>query len=176
MSDFISSITGFASKISASSSEEFASLALMGLIIAFYAFLILAIYIYTSFAFTAIAKKARHKKPWLAWIPIVGKPLLTSQIAKMKPWPIFFLILPAVALLFLLISPLFSIILFIISIPFIITFFVFYIIWQWKTFEAVGHPGWLVLFIFVNIVYFVFLGIVAWSDKDITGLKKRRRK
>lgn len=175
MTILISSINTLATEINTQLSEEFTDVAFIAGIIAFYAFFALAVYIYTSFAFMAIAKKARHKKPWLAWIPFIGKPILTSQIAKMNWWPILLLIIPAIALLTLPFSLLFSIVLFIISIPFVITFAVFYIIWQWKTFEAVGHPGWFVLFIFINIVYLVFLGIVAWSDNDITGNRRRRR-
>ncbi|MBS3088973.1 hypothetical protein J4402_04325 [Candidatus Pacearchaeota archaeon] len=155
--------------------EEFINTAFIAGIIAFYSFFVLAVYIYTSFAFMSIAKKARHKNPWMVWVPFIGKPLVTSQIAKMNPWPILLLILPAIALAALPFSILFSVILFIVAIPFVITFAVFYIIWQWKTFEAVGHPGWFVLFIFINLVYLVFLGIVAWSDRDVTGTKKRKR-
>lgn len=173
MTDFISTITGFSAEIS---SETIPNLALFSLIIAFYSIFILAIYVYTSFAFMAIAKKAKHPKPWLAWIPFVGKPILTSQIAKMHWWPILFLIPLAIAVLFLPIAPILGIVLILLAIPFSIAFLVFYIIWQWKTFEAVGHPGWFVLFIFVNIVYYIFLGIVAWSNENIIEPKGTRKK
>lgn len=172
MANPISTITGLATE----SSDVITSIFVVGVLIAFYAVLILAIYIYSSFAFMAIAKKAKHPKPWLAWIPWIGKPLLTSQIAKMHWWPILFIIPMFVALTFLPVAPILSIILIILAIPFSIVLFVFYIIWQWKTFEAVGHPGWFVLFIFVSIVYFVFLGIVAWSGKNIIEQKRARRK
>jgi hypothetical protein len=37
---------------------------------------------------------------------------------------------------------------------------------MWKTFEAVGRPGWWAIFMIIpilNIVYLVFLGIAAWG-------------
>lgn len=150
-------------------------------------------YVYTSIAYMFIGKKAKDKKPWFAWIPLVGKPLLTSRIAKMHWWPIlscflgiFFYIGGFLSLFYLSDnSPLASIILFLLAIflgiSCIIFFIVFLFIWRWKTFEAVGKPGWWVLLILVpfvgNIIFFIFLGIAAWSQEDkIEQIKKRRKK
>jgi hypothetical protein len=176
MTEIISKITGFATEISASSSDAISNLLVIGFFLIFYFVMVLAIYIYTSLAFMAIAKKAKHENPWLAWIPFVGKPLLSAQIAKMHWWPILFLIPVALAVLTSIAIPLIGALLILLAIPFWIAFSVFYIIWRWKTFEAVGHPGWFVLFVFVNIVYYIFLGIVAWSNENAIEQKRTRRK
>ena len=48
-------------------------------------FFAVGIYVYGSLAYMKIGQKAKDEKAWLAWIPLVGKPLLTARIAKM-PW------------------------------------------------------------------------------------------
>ena len=119
----------------------------------------IGIYVYSSLAYVAIGKKAKHKSPGIAWIPFVGKPLLTSQISEKPWWPILFLIgcfFTAIPLLGGAISS-----------AFLITFSVFFLIWNWKTYEKVGHPGWFALLFLVPIVGYVFLGIVAWSKESV---------
>jgi hypothetical protein len=111
----------------------------------------LLLYIYMSLAFMAIAKKNKQESPGLAWIPIVGPAIVAAKAAQMHWWPILLLIGAFVPV----IGGIFS-----------LAFAVFFVIWMWKTFEAVGKPGWWAIFMiipFVNIVYFVFLGIAAWS-------------
>ncbi len=113
----------------------------------------IAIYVYMSLAFMAIGKKTNYKTPALAWIPLVGPSLIASSAAKMHWWPILLLlgmIIPFLGGLMVL------------------AFWVFFIIWMWKTFEAVGKPGWWSIFQIIpilNIVWFIFLGIAAWSEK-----------
>jgi len=127
---------------------------LLAFIAAFLVLVILigiAIYIYTSFAFMKIAEKAKIKEKGIAWIPIVGKPLLASKIAKMHWWPILLLIGA--------------------GIPFVgwicgIAFAVFFVIWMWKTFETLKKPGWWAIFYIIpvlNIVWLIFIGIAAWG-------------
>lgn len=127
--------------------------ALLSAFMVFFLILALGLYIYSSLAFMALADKTKKKPSWIAWIPFVGKPLIASRIAKMHWWPILLLLLgflPAIG-----------------SIASIV-FIVFYFIWMWKTFEAVGKPGWWILLVLIPILgwvlYFVFLGIAAWSD------------
>jgi hypothetical protein len=113
----------------------------------------IGMYIYISLAFVAIAKKAKHPNPNLAWLPVVGSSLITSQIAKMPWWPIL--------LIFGMWIPFFGI-------ACIITFIVFSTIWMWKTFEKIGKPGaWAIIALipFINIAYFIFLGVAAWGKK-----------
>ncbi|MGV8151840.1 MAG: hypothetical protein ACP5OG_02070 [Candidatus Nanoarchaeia archaeon] len=108
----------------------------------------IAIYLFTSFAFMSIAKKARYSSPGLAWIPIVGPAIIASSVAKMHWWPILFLIgfwIPGIGGLFSL------------------AFTVFFIIWMWKTFEAIKKPGWWAIMLLIPIVSIVFLAIAAWS-------------
>jgi len=135
------------------------------------------LYVYTSFAFMAIAKRAKYSHPGIAWIPGVGPLIVTNRISGMHWWP-FLLFIGCV-------------------IPFISGFFsiaiwVFSIIWLWKTFEELKRPGWwaivppittvlgmilvligifLLPIMFVGfgiiligmILHLVFIGIAAWS-------------
>ena len=118
---------------------------------AFFAILTIAVYVYMSFAFMTIAKKNNQSSPGLAWIPLVGPSLVASKAAKMHWWPI------------LLIIGMF--------IPFLnfiagIIFTIFFVIWVWKMFEAVGRPGWwsiLQIIPFINIIWLILLGVAAWG-------------
>ena len=128
---------------------------------------VVGIYVYGSFAYMAIGKKAKDKKAWLAWIPIVGKPLLVSRIAKMPWWPVLFLL----GGIFIFV-PVFGIVVCWMS---SITFAVFFLIWRWKTYEKIGHPGWFSLLFLIPILGYVFLGIVAWNKENtIEPVKKRK--
>lgn len=108
----------------------------------------IAHYVYTSFAFIAIARKKNLDSPGIALIPLVGPPLIANKIAKMHWWPFLclaFLFIPLIGSIFVMV------------------FSVFYIIWMWKTFESLDKPGWWALFIFIFPVYLVLLGIAAWG-------------
>jgi uncharacterized membrane protein YhaH (DUF805 family) len=114
----------------------------------------IALYVYTSFAYMAIGRKAKLKTPGLAWIPGVGPLILAFQASKMHWWPWLLLIG--------------------VFIPFVnfiasIAFTVFAIIWQWKLLEAIRKPGWWILLNFIpilgTIIWLVLLGIAAWSKK-----------
>lgn len=120
-----------------------------GLLILFVIILI-AVYVYTSLAFTAIARKVKYPSPAIAWIPFIGPLLITSKTAKMHWWPILLLIL--------------------IPIPFLgsaamIAVMVFSILWLWKTYEKMRRPGWWALFNLIQPVGLIFIGIAAWSKK-----------
>lgn len=113
----------------------------------------IAFYIYTSFVYMAIGRKAGFSSPGLAWIPVVGPAIVASQVAEMHWWPILLLIGSFIP---------------VVNIIVILVFTIFFIIWMWKTFEAVGRPGWWAIFMIIpilNIVYLVFLGIAAWGGK-----------
>ncbi|MBI2448851.1 hypothetical protein HYV49_00990 [Candidatus Pacearchaeota archaeon] len=138
---------------------DFAALdGLVGFILAFFVFFIIlgiAIYIYTSFAYMSIARKTKTEPAGIAWIPLIGPSLIASKIAKMHWWPILLLIGFWI--------PFLNFVLF-------ITFTVFYFIWMWKTFEAVGKPGWWILFSLIpfagQIIFLVLLGVAAWSNSQ----------
>jgi len=140
--------------------EDFMAGGIGGAFIAFilaflliFAILLIAVYIYSSLAFMAIARKTKTGPAGIAWIPAVGPALIARKIAKMHWWPILLLIgfwIPFIGIALWLV------------------FGIFFVIWMWKTFEAVGKPGWWAIFIIipiVQIVFFVLLGIAAWSKK-----------
>ena len=139
-------------------------------------------YVYVSKAHISIAKKAKHKNPGLAWIPLVGPLLISLQIANMHWWPL--LLLPLIVLF--------------VGFPFIflgvsVLFIVFSTIWEFKMFKAVKKPGWWAIFTSVLsfvatipsylygleetpfffdvlsyiavIFWLIFIGIAAWSKK-----------
>jgi uncharacterized membrane protein YhaH (DUF805 family) len=124
---------------------------LMGAL-AFILIFAIALYIYSSLAFMAIAKKAGYPHPGIVWIPIIGTLIVTANIAKMHWWPILLLLLTWIPYA---------------GIVFSIAVLIFSIIWMWKTFEAVKKPGWWILLNFIplvgTIVFLILLGIAAWS-------------
>ncbi len=112
--------------------------------------IVVGVYIYTSFAFLAIARKVKFKHPKIAWIPAVGPLLIMSKTAKMHWWPILLLIgmvVPFIGSVALLILAVYS------------------VIWLWKTFEALKRPGWWAILCIIPVVNLIFIGIAAWSKK-----------
>jgi hypothetical protein len=122
---------------------------IMGMILLF-VIIAIVLYIYSSFAFMAIGKKAKLKSPGLAWIPAVGPTIISYQTSKMHWWPWLLIIgmfIPVIGFLFS------------------ITFAVFVVIWEWKMFERVKRPGWWALLCLIPVVNLVLYGIAAWSEK-----------
>ncbi|MBS3083668.1 hypothetical protein J4423_02585 [Candidatus Pacearchaeota archaeon] len=112
--------------------------------------IVFALYVYLSFAYYAIAKKARLSSPGLAWIPFVGPSIIAYQTSEMHWWPWLLLIG--------------------FMIPFVgsvvgIVFTVFTVVWRWKMFESIGRPGWWSILMLIPIVNLILLGIAAWSKK-----------
>lgn len=136
--------------------EKFAALmvTLFGLVVLLVFFLV-ALYIYSAFAWMTIAKKLNYKKPWLAWIPIANFFLIPILAKKHWAWGFMFLV-PIANL-------------------------VFGIIWTWKIFERRNYPGALSLItvgIFIPFISFfafvaclVIIGLVAWKDRKIKRKK-----
>lgn len=125
-------------------------MALAGIVLFFFFLMIVALYVYTSFAFTAIGKKAKLKTPELAWIPFIGPTLISFQASKTHWWPWLLIIgmfIPVIGLVFS------------------IAFAVFSVIWQWKMFEAIKKPGWWALLCLLPIVNLVLYGVAAWGKK-----------
>jgi hypothetical protein len=125
--------------------------ALVSIIMAFLAFFVIIgiiLWVYISFAFMAIGKKAKVEYPGLAWIPGVGPALIAFFSSKNAWWPWLLIIgmfIPFIGFLFS------------------IAFAVYGIIWQWKMFEKVGKPGWWAILALIPIVNLVLYGIAAWS-------------
>ena len=118
-------------------------------IIAF--FLIIAVYVYFALAWQTIAKKKKHKYPWLAWIPFANIAMIL-QLGGFH-WALVFLIL----------------------VPFLgmIAIGILVIISTWKIFASLKYPGWLSLAPLLDMIvagigtltYLVIIGIVAWKKK-----------
>jgi hypothetical protein len=127
--------------------------------LAVFAIVGIAIYIYLSFAFMRISQKANISAPGLAWIPGFGPIIQAFRISGMHWWPWLLLMTG-----FFGIIPIVGIIIYILGIA---TFFVFTIIWLWKMYEAVDKPGWwslLGLIPFIGgLIALITIGIAAWS-------------
>jgi len=121
---------------------------IMGAIV-FFIILAVILWVYTSFAFMAIAKKAKLKTPGIAWIPAVGPMIVAFQSAKMHWWPWL-----------LFIGMIIPVINFAASIALVVMF----TIWQWKMFQKIKKPGWWAILCLISPLNLIFWGIAAWSD------------
>jgi len=148
---------------------------LIGFLAAFFVLFLLigiGVYIYSSFAFVRIGKKAGLSNPNIAWIPGVGPLINAFRISKMHWWPWLLVIA-----FFIPILNFFAIVL----------FAVYAYIWMWKMFEAVGRPGWWVLLGLIpiagGIILLILVGIAAWGEPETMkrtvvkkkAVQKRRR-
>lgn len=113
--------------------------------------LMVALYVYISFAYMSLGKKAKDPMYGLAWIPTVGPLLIANRASGMHWWPLLLLIVPLI--------PFVQILSFITG-PVLL---VFSIIWNWKLFEKIGKPGWWAILLIVPLVNLVIIGIAAWS-------------
>ena len=106
-----------------------------------------ASYVYFALAWSAIAKKLKYKRPWLAWIPFANLAMIL-QLGKFH-W----------ALIFLSLVPILG----------WIALFVLLIIATWRIFEKRKYPGWFSLSMIIpkvgGILYLIAIGFVAWKDK-----------
>ena len=127
-------------------SSDSATLGIFMMVIFVMIFAIIGLYIYTSFALMAIAKKTKTEPAWLAWIPIANF-VLISKIAKMHWWPIL-LMIPAFLffgtgfILLTLKQQIAGMILIGLYVVVLMPFVIYSTIWYWKLFEAVNRPGW----------------------------------
>ncbi len=157
-----------ASMFTGDAASSDAILAFIGAAIVFFMILFAAIYVYSAFAYSAVARKAKYPSPAIAWIPLVGPALITSKTAKMHWWPILLLIAGEImvligGVLILNISFILFAILLLLRGLFVTAFIVFSIIWLYKTYEVIGKPGWWAILMLILPVGLVMLGIAAWS-------------
>ncbi|MGV8169583.1 MAG: hypothetical protein ACP5N3_06025 [Candidatus Nanoarchaeia archaeon] len=117
--------------------------------------ILIGLYIYMGFAFSAIAKKANLPTPGLAWIPGVGPLIIAYQASKMHWWP--WLLLIGLVLSWI---PIIGMVIYILA---AIAFAVYGIIWYWKMYEAINRPGWWAIMLIIPVAGLVFVGIAAWS-------------
>jgi hypothetical protein len=127
--------------------ENFLGGALIGFIFMIVIGLVIGVYIYHALAWYIIAKKLKHKNPWLAWIPFASA-AMRLQLGKFN-WALIFLVL----------------------IPFFgwIALFVLLIIAHWRIFEKRKYPGWFSLSMIIpeigGILFLIIIGFVAWKDR-----------
>jgi hypothetical protein len=144
--------------------------------------ILLLLYIYISSAFSSIANKKDFSHPGVAWIPIIGPLIISSNLASMHWWPILLLIFVP----FKLVPPIFlpfpiiiTMILGYLGFAALLTLTIFSFIWMWKTFNAVNRPGWWVLFnlipILGNIIFLIVLGVAAWGNKELPITKQSKK-
>lgn len=113
----------------------------------------IAFYVYHSWAWMVIAKKMKHKKPWLAWIPFAAS-AMRLQLGKFHWAWIFLVLIPIVGWIALIILLTIS---------------------MWRIFENQKYSGWTSLSfpaMFVprisgigTIAYLIIIGFVAWKKK-----------
>jgi len=140
----------------------------LGIFIAFFVIMALALYVYQSWAWFSIAKKLKYKKAWLAWIPIANFFLLPILAKKDYRWGLIILI--PFLLMPIMLIPLLGIIIYFCGLIFVIIMSIF---WMWDIFEKRKYPGWLSLapaLMFIPIVNFfaiiahlIIIGVVAWA-------------
>jgi hypothetical protein len=119
----------------------FLGIAFAGLLV-----VLIAIYVYSSFALMTLAKRLKTENAWIAWIPIVNLYLVT-QIAKKEWWwaliIVFANIVPFVGWLISVGS----------------SVYMYFLIAERRK-----YPGWtgaLMVIPFVNLIY---LGFLAWGE------------
>ncbi len=123
------------------------------LVTLFLVFLIILIvlYVYFALAWYAIAKKMKHRKPWLAWIPFANIAMWLQMGGFNWAW-VFLLLIPIAGW---------------------IAVGVLFIISNWRVFEKLRYPGWLSLSPLLGVIggglgtlaYAIVVGVVAWKKK-----------
>ena len=123
----------------------FGVLIALGILIAL--IFITAFYIYHALAWRTIARKLKHKKPWLAWIPFASTSMRLQLGGFHWAW-IFLALIPILGW---------------------IALFVLVIISHWRIFVKRKYPGWFSLSQILpklgGILYLVIIGFVAWKDR-----------
>jgi len=121
--------------------------ALIALGIVFAILVVAALYIYGAWAWMTIARKLKHKYPWLAWIPIANLAMILQLGGFHWAW-IFLILFPIAGWIALLVLG---------------------IIATWRIFEKRNYPGWFSLSIIIPeigfVLYMVAIGFVAWMDR-----------
>jgi len=126
--------------------------AVLGALFLIFVFAFIALYIYLSFAYSSIAKKAKQKSPGIAWIPFIGPLIIVYKSSGMHWWP------------WILIAGFFLPLHFF-SFVAQVVFSVVVVIWHWKLFEKFKYPGWWSLLTVIPFVNLIIIGIVAWSKR-----------
>lgn len=123
----------------------FGTLIAIGII--FLILLLIASYVYFSFAWMTIAKKLKYKRPWFSWIPFL-RTAMVLQLGKFHWAWTFLALIPIIGWMAL---------------------FILGIISKWRIFENRKYPGWFSLFLIIPklgfIIHTIIIGFVAWKDR-----------
>lgn len=118
--------------------------------------LVLAIfYIYTSLAWQTVARKLKHKAPWLAWIPFARTAMILQLGGFHWAW-IFLVLIPILGW---------------------IALGVLGIIARWRIFVKRKYPGWFSLAVIIpeigGILHLIAIGFLAWGNGNKKGKKRK---
>lgn len=109
--------------------------------------LAIALYVYHALAWQTVARKLKHKQPWLAWIPFANLAQIL-QLGKFHWAWIFLLLIPILGWIALAVMAIISL---------------------WRICESRKYPGWFSLGAVIPqvgvVLYFVLIGFLAWKDK-----------
>lgn len=111
-------------------------------------------WLYTSFVWVTIAKKLKHKKEWLAWIPFARTAMILELGGFNWQW-VFLWLIPILGW---------------------IALFILGVICSWRIYEKRNYPAWLALIPILgfaggeisslaSIANLIILGFVAWKDR-----------
>ena len=126
--------------------------ALFNLYVMLFAFLFfVGFYIYFAFAWSKIARKKKHPRPWLAWIPFANVALIL-QLGNFRWGLVFLYLIPVLGW---------------------IALWILLIIANWRIYESLKYPGWLALAPIADtpapglgsLAYLAIIGVVAWYKK-----------
>lgn len=112
--------------------------------------IILALYVYLSIAYSKIGEKAKLGSPGIAWMPFIGPIVTIFETSKKHWWPFLMLTLGyALGILVMSLGLSDNSVVFYIGLGILVATFLIFtimaIIWHWKTYEAIGRPGWWIL-------------------------------
>lgn len=106
-----------------------------------------ALYIYHALAWQTVARKFRHKYPWLAWIPFANFAQILQLGGFHWAW-IFLALIPILGWIALMVIG---------------------VIALWRICDKLRYPGWFSLGAIIPkvgpILYFVLIGFLAWGKK-----------
>ncbi|MEK6898577.1 MAG: hypothetical protein AABW79_00590 [Nanoarchaeota archaeon] len=123
----------------------FGTVVAIGIMVALIFFI--ALYCYFALAWQTIARRQKHKSPWLAWIPFANMSMILQMGGFHWAW-IFLMLIPIAGWLAIL---------------------VLLVIATWRIFEKANYPGWFSLSMIIPkigwVLYFVAIGFVAWKPK-----------
>lgn len=107
-------------------------------VISIYLVFVLIMYLIGTIPYYVLAKKANHRHPWLAFVPIVNS-IQILQISGVNPWTVLLLLIPFVNI-------------------------VFGIYMSYKFLLAFGRSGFEVLILFIPVANYIYLFYLAFSS------------